>query len=175
MENGKRKMDNEKRIQNRETFSMVNYPLSIDKICVACGTSIEREFAKFCRVCGKFLPEDYQPLDMLRSSNRMQGKAIVLERKEIEQTEHLFELNENGVSQTAWACFVYSLVPYLGIIFVPLTIAVGGFGVFKSYQKPWLGGRKLSLVSFSLSFVVLAAQIFLWWLLYIIPSLGREF
>ena len=156
--------------------SKIRNPKSaIQNQCVACGAETEREFAKFCRVCGKFLPEDYQPLDMLRASNRLHGKAIVFEKKRIEKAENLFEINENGISQTAWACFVYSLVPYIGIIFIPLTIAVGIFGVSISYQKPWLGGRKLSLASLSLSFVVLAVQIFLWWLLYIIPTLGREF
>ena len=122
-------MDNEKRIQARPTFSMVNDSLLVDKH---------------------------------------------FEGKQLGPSESLFELNENGVSQTAWACFVYSLVPYLGIIFVPLTITVGGFGVLKSYQNPWLGGRRLALVSLLLSFIVLAVQILLWWLLYIIPSLGRE-
>jgi hypothetical protein len=121
------------------------------------------------------LPEDYQPLDTLRASNRLHGKAIIAEKKRMEKTENLFEINENGISQTAWACLVYSLVPYLGIVFVPLTIAVGSFGVFVSFQKPWMGGRKLSLATVSLSLVVLAIQILLWWLLYLIPTLGREF
>lgn len=165
--------DKETTRQGNSNLAFTSYASTLH--CSACGAEIGREFAKFCQVCGKFLPEDYQPLDTLRSSNRMQGKAIVFDKRQIEPTENLFELNENGVSQMAWACFVYSLVPYIGIIFIPLTIAVGGFGVVASYQKPWIGGRKLALVSVSLSFVVLAAQIFLWWLLYIIPTLGREF
>lgn len=86
----------------------------------------------------------------------------------------MFEKNENSVSETAWACVVYSFVPYLGILFVPLALAVGSFGVFVSYRKPYVGGRKLSLVSIGLSLVVLAMQLLLWWLLYIIPKLGRQ-
>jgi hypothetical protein len=43
------------KIQNRE--------------CLACGTPAQREFAKYCLVCGKFLLEDYQPLDSLRAVN----------------------------------------------------------------------------------------------------------
>ena len=144
--------------------------------CSACGTPIERRFAKYCRVCGKFLFEDYQPLDNLRASYRMQGKAIVFEKNvEREEVGNLFEINENGVSNTTWACFVYSLVPYIGIIFIPLTFLFGGFSLFISIKNPALGGQKLALVSMTLSFVVLAIQILLWWLLYIIPTLGRQF
>lgn len=147
-----------------------------NEICSACGTKIERRFAKYCRVCGKFLFEEYQPLDYLRSSYRMQGKAIAFEDNfEREEVVNLFEINENGASQTTWACFVYSLVPYIGIIFVPLTLVFGGFSLFVAARNPLLGGRKLTLVSMSLSLVVLAVQILLWWLLYIIPTLGRQF
>jgi hypothetical protein len=86
----------------------------------------------------------------------------------------LFEKNENSVSETAWACVVYSFVPYLGILFVPFAFLVGSFGVLVSYRKPYLGGRRLSLVSIGLSFVVLVVQIFLWWLLYFIPEIGKR-
>ena len=85
----------------------------------------------------------------------------------------MFQREENTVSQTAWACFVYSMVPYLGILFIPLTLIIGSFGVVASYQQPKLGGKKLALVSMGLSFVVLLIQILLWWLLYIIPELGK--
>lgn len=86
----------------------------------------------------------------------------------------MFEKNENPVSETAWACVVYSFVPYLGILFVPFAFLIGSFGVLVSYRKPYVGGRKLSLVSIGLSFAVLVVQIFLWWLLYIIPELGKQ-
>ncbi len=150
-------------------------PLATGHSCAACGTATEREFAKYCRVCGKFLPEDYQPLDTLRASHRLHGKAIVFEGQELMQPEKLFETNENGIAQTAWASLVYSLVPYLGIVFIPLTLLMGGAGIFVSFQKPALGGRQLSVAAISLSFVVLAIQILLWWLLYFIPTLGRQF
>jgi len=140
--------------------------------CSACGTQIEREFAKFCRVCGKFLLEDYEPLDTLRASYRLQGKSFQFEQKE--KIAHLFAENKNSASSTASAFVVYSLVPYLGILFVPLAFVVGICGVAVSFQSPALGGRKLALVSAALSFVVLAIQVFLWWLLYIIPELGKQ-
>lgn len=143
-------------------------------ICSACGTEARRDTAKFCLICGKLVCEDYEPLDNLRSSYRLQGQSFLVENARREKVADLFEQNENAVSQMAWACFVYSLVPYLGILFIPLTFLVGGFGYFVSLRQPHLGGRKLALISFGLSFVVLAIQIFLWWLLYIIPDLGKQ-
>ncbi len=173
MENGKRKVKNENRESNREKLSTFHFPLSV---CNACGTESRRGNAKFCLICGKLLREDYQPLDTLRASYRMQGKSLDFKTAEIEEREEiidLFEQNKNTVSQTAWACLVYSFVPYLGIIFIPLTFFIGGFGYITALRQPQLGGRKLALISISFSFIVLAVQIFLWWLLYIIPELGK--
>jgi len=146
-------------------------------LCSACGTQARRGNAKFCLVCGKLLREDYQPLDTLRASYRMQGKSFeygaaeIVEREEIKD---LFEQNKNSIAQTAWACMVYSFVPYLGILFIPFTFFIGGFGYITALREPQLGGRKLALISISVSFIVLAVQIFLWWLLYIIPELGQQ-
>lgn len=142
-------------------------------MCSACGARAQREEAKFCLVCGKMILEDYQPLDHLRASYRLQGQSFLIENAKKEGVVNLFELNKNSISETAWACLVYSFVPYLGILFVPLTVLVGGIGCLVSYRQPHLGGRRLALACVGLSFVVLAVQIFLWWLLYIIPELGR--
>lgn len=145
-----------------------------NRICSACGTDARRGNAKFCLVCGKLLREDYQPLDTLRASYRLQGKSIEFRQAEIEEVKDLFEQNKNTVSQTAWACLIYSFVPYLGILFVPFTFLIGGYGYMTALREPQLGGRRLALISISVSFVVLAVQIFLWWLLYIIPELGKQ-
>jgi hypothetical protein len=141
--------------------------------CPACGGIAERESARYCLVCGKFLGEEYQPLDSLRSSYRLQGKAFLLENSGIPEMNDLFEINRNPVSEMAWACFVYSLVPYIGILFVPLTVIIGVVGVGIFVRRPSAGGWKLASASIGLSFFVLGAQVFLWWLLYIIPELGR--
>ena len=167
MENGKWKMENEEKHSAAEKLSIIHYPLSI---CAACGAEARRETASFCLVCGKSLDEDYEPLDSLRASYRLQGKSFAVEKAEVTD---LFEQNKNSISQTAWACLVYSFVPYLGILFVPFTIGIGSFAYLKDMRQPDLGGRKLALMSVALSFVVLAMQIFLWWLLYIIPDLGK--
>ncbi|MDQ6788568.1 MAG: hypothetical protein M3033_17325 [Acidobacteriota bacterium] len=180
MENEKRKMENEERSLERVKFSAVRFPLSIEKNCPACGNDAQRNDAKFCSVCGKFLGEDYQPLDSLRASYRLQGKsfasqkALKTEKHRKEKNENLFEENKNPASDAARAFVVYSLVPYLGILFCPFAVLTGGIGVFVSYRKPYLGGGRTSAFSVALGFIIFAVQIFLWWLLYIIPELGRK-
>lgn len=141
--------------------------------CSACGADIGREFAKFCRVCGKHLLEEYEPLDTLRSSYRLQGKNVRFEKPKEREVENLFAENNNHASATAAAFLVYSLVPYLGILFCPGAFVMGGVGAFVSYRKPYLGGGRTSIYSIVLSVVIFAVQIFLWWLLYIIPELGK--
>ena len=121
------------------------------------------------------MKEDYQPLDTLRSSYRLQGKTFLSRKCSArEEITDLFAQEENDVSQTAWACCVYSMVPYLGILFIPLTLILGSFGFAVSYRQPHLGGRKLALISVSLSFGIFLIQIFFWWLLYIIPESGTK-
>ncbi len=144
------------------------------RICSACGADIEREFSKFCRVCGKLLLEEYQPLDTLRASYRLQGKSFQFKKTDEQLAENLFEENKNSASATASAFVVYSLVPYLGILFCPGAFVMGGIGIFVSHRKPYLGGGKTSLYSIALSLIIFVIQILLWWLLYIIPDLGRN-
>lgn len=141
-------------------------------MCVACGAQANRDTAKFCLICGKLLREDYQPLDRIRSSYGLQGRNFGFLSSRAEHRDDLFSVNRNPVSEIAWASFVYSLVPYLGILFVPFTLIIGSLGFAASVQNPEAGGRKMSLASVSLSFVVLVVQVFLWWLLYIIPEIG---
>ncbi|MGI9035945.1 MAG: hypothetical protein ACR2GD_07900 [Pyrinomonadaceae bacterium] len=173
MENGKRKTENERAELNREKFSVFQSSFPVEKSCSACGTAATRRFAKFCRVCGKLLREDYEPLDALRASYNLQRRQIGFEPKARQNSENLFEKNENPASETAWAFAVYALVPYLGILFCPGAILIGGIGVFTAYRKPYLGGRKISLASIFLGVIVFVTQIFLWWLLYIIPELNK--
>ena len=141
-------------------------------VCPACGATDLRAGASYCLTCGKLLSEDYQPLDSLRSSYRMQGRRISHADPTPEKTADLFSINRNSVSEVAWACFVYSLVPYLGILFVPFTIMIGSLGLGVYLRRPVLGGARLAGVSIGLSFVVFGVQVFLWWLLYIIPELA---
>lgn len=171
--NEKRRDEGTKRRRKNIAASPLR-PFAVAIVCPACGMQAKREMAKFCLTCGKLLKEDYQPLDTLRASYRLQGRNFAIENPKKEEITNLFELNKNPISETAWACFVYSLVPYLGILFIPLTLVIGGFGAVVSISQPHLGGRKLSLASIGLSFPVLIIQIFLWWLLYIIPELSKQ-
>ncbi len=141
----------------------------MSRICFGCGAKSE-DNDRVCRICGKLLSEEYQPLDSLRSSYRLHGKQLLSEADKI---ENLFEQNKNSASETAFACFVYSLVPYLGILFVPLALIAGSYGLIFSSLHPNLGGRRLSAWSLVLSLFVLLIQLFLWWLLYLIPEISK--
>lgn len=143
-------------------------------LCPACGSDAQRNDAKFCNVCGKLLLEEYQPLDVLRASYRLQGKKFQFESNQPEAEINLFDENKNSASETASAFVVYSLVPYLGILFCPGAFLMGGIGALAAHRKPYLGGGRTSIYSIALSIVILAVQILLWWLLYLIPELGRR-
>ena len=74
----------------------------------------------------------------------------------------------NSVADTARASIVYSMVPYLGILFVPVALAASTYGFTRS-ASPY---RRRFLLCAAASFLVLAVQLLLWWLLYLIPKLG---
>lgn len=138
--------------------------------CPACGTAF-REGEVLCGVCQKRAGDDYQPLDMVRSSYRLHGIAAVWPN-----TENVTELfppdNRNTASQIAWASFVFSLVPFLGILFVPVTLVSGVAGYFAQIRRPGIGGGATAALSFWLSFAVTGIQVLLWWLMYIVPELA---
>lgn len=144
-------------------------------VCAACGASAARDLANYCIVCGKTLGEDYQPLDSLRSSYKLQGRAFLLENAGGPESTDLFAVNRNSVAETAWASCVYSMVPYLGVVFVPFTLVVSVVGMWIAIKRPAVGGGKMSAASFGLSFAITGLQVFLWWLLYIIPELSRPY
>jgi hypothetical protein len=77
----------------------------------------------------------------------------------------------NHSADTAWACTVYSLVPYLGILFVPIALTVSALGFVRT-RRELLQDRRRFLLSAASSTAILAVQIFLWWLLYLIPEIG---
>lgn len=141
--------------------------LSQSKSCSACGFAAARKGAKFCQVCGQKLSADYQPLDRLRASYHLKTFAEnqVLNQSQTESTA-LFGENRNRASSTAVVFVVYSLVPYLGILFCPGALVFGGVGLATSYQKPCFGGRDTAIYSLLFGAVIFAVQILLWWLLY---------
>ena len=142
------------------------------QICAACGAAAHRTYANYCSVCGKRMDEGYEPLDSIRASHNLRIKLTAEPSLLTEETKNLFEPSKNTISQTAWACVVYSMVPYLGILFLPFAFVVGGAGYVVSQRRPHLGGRRLAVICVVLSVVILAVQLVLWWLLYIIPEVG---
>ena len=101
----------------------------------------------------------------------MQRKQLDFQPEAAEQ-QNLFGQRAPLVSDTAWACTVYSMVPYLGILFVPLALAIGGFSYFDAQRKREPGDRSTALFCVVLSLMLLVVQIVLWWLLYLIPEIG---
>jgi hypothetical protein len=82
--------------------------------------------------------------------------------------------NNNGASTTALAFVTYSLVPYLGILFCPGAVLMGGVGLFNSYRAPERGGRRASTLGLIFGVLIFCAQLFLWWILYKIPEWAKQ-
>lgn len=83
----------------------------------------------------------------------------------------IFETKTDFAGSVVWACAVYSLVPFLGILFVPVALIFGAAALLKvSGSADPKERRTLNAMLFSV--FVLAGQIVLWQLLYLIPELG---
>lgn len=138
-----------------------------ENLCPACGSGSGDTV--LCPVCGKLISEGFQPLDAIRSSYNMQRKSLAEDALVLPEA---FQSNRTIVRDTAWACNVYSMVPYLGILFLPLALAVGSFGYVDAQRKNEVTEVRFAIRSIILSLVLLAAQLLLWWLLYVIPEIG---
>ncbi|MBX3268361.1 MAG: hypothetical protein KF831_16810 [Acidobacteria bacterium] len=149
-------------------------PIRTITVCSACGTSVRFSEEKFCPVCNKLLSEDYQPLDSLRSSYGLQRQTLQMGEAGVVSAEQVFGVRrENNLAELSWACFVYSLVPYLGILFIPVTFLLGTAAGIASVRRDDRAGMRLGFGTVAGSLPVLAVQILLWWLLYLIPELGH--
>ena len=83
----------------------------------------------------------------------------------------------SGLAATARAFATYSLVPYLGILFCPGAVLIGTLGVVKSYRSQQTtseSGRFVCYMSTIVGLVVLAVQLFLWWILYQVPLWANQ-
>ena len=80
----------------------------------------------------------------------------------------------SGASATALAFVTYALVPYLGILFCPGALLVGGFGLLRARRAPQTGARREFALSFALGLLILCAQLLLWWILYKVPEWSRQ-
>jgi hypothetical protein len=155
------------------------------RACPACGAGNHRGQAHFCATCGRSLLDNaYLPTDALRSSYHMQQsrRAAIDNHMKIKNRLRSMHLklptpNRNGASTTALAFVTYALVPYLGILFCPGAVLMGGIGLVRSWRVPHLGGRKASYASLAFGLMIFSLQLFLWWILYKVPhwAQGRDF
>lgn len=166
------------------------------RACPACGAEARRGNARFCATCGKNLDDDgYLPADAIRASYHFQRREPTpvittshllktnnrpLSRRHVAATNRRrvssmpFHKNQNGASTTALAFVTYSLVPYLGILFCPGALVMGGLGLVRASRAPHAGGRRASILSIALGLIIFGAQLFLWWILYQIPDWARQ-
>ena len=101
----------------------------------------------------------------------MQRKKLDFENND-DQTTSLFHIRRPLTSSFAWACTVYSMVPYLGVLFVPFALVLGSFDYLKDRRGSEPGSGRTTIVPLALSVFLLAVQLMLWSLLYIIPKIG---
>ena len=75
----------------------------------------------------------------------------------------LFGEKRPFASSTVWACVVYSLVPFLGVVFVPFILVLAAVG---SVRGDGIDRRALAA-----GVSIFIVQLVLWWLLYVVPKL----
>jgi len=80
------------------------------------------------------------------------------------------ETTDDLASQSEWAAFVYSLVPFLGVLFVPVAFVISLVKVLTATHPR---GRQRSLYFLLAAAASFGMQFLLWWLLYVVPELQR--
>jgi hypothetical protein len=163
----------------------------VARSCAACGSRARREDASYCSTCGRALGEEYFPTDSLRASYRFE-RLPVPQRPRLARepryartrrrrraraairVEAMPRKNRDGVSATAFAFITYALVPYLGILFCPGAVLLGGFGLLRSRNAPHARTRRDSALSVALGLAIFCAQLLLWWILYKAPEWSRN-
>ncbi|HEV7902858.1 MAG TPA: hypothetical protein VGO96_03365 [Pyrinomonadaceae bacterium] len=139
--------------------------------CPACGAAARRVGAHFCADCGRGLREhSYAPADALLASYHQQhSRPAMLIEQEMPSVgrvqgkpEHVFDNEGNTAAAIALVLVCSALVPYIGILFCPLAIMAGGFGLFEARFMPHTGGTRLAAYCIVFGFVIAGAQVLLW-------------
>src|SRR5215213_8297923 len=163
--------------QAEEPAERAGGPEGRTRECPGCGARARRADARFCSMCGRRLDETYLPADALRASYAMPRPVKGTGRRKggVKRIEGSMASihparNTNGASTTALAFVTYALVPYLGILFCPGAVLMGGVGLYNSYRAPERGGRQASYAGVLVGLLIFCAQLFLWWILYKIPQ-----
>ncbi len=160
--------------------SGANERAASSRACPACGTSARRAEARFCSTCGRSLEEGYLPADGLRSSYSLQQRTRASGKPKgalpkIHMASTFSSTHGNATAQTALAFLTYSLVPYLGILFCPGAVLLGGIGLVRSARAPHASGRRASYASILLGLVILCIQLLLWWIVIKVPEWTKPF
>jgi hypothetical protein len=163
--------------------------------CPACGAQARRTDARFCATCGRRLADEgYFPTDALLASYHQQrrrpsldeaaakkvddrSRAVYYERDartRAARPDMFFDKHGNNAAQTAMAFVVYALVPYLGILFCPGALLMGGVGLLRARRAPHAGGHRASLTSIALGLLLFVAHLLLWWILFKVPEWTRQ-
>ena len=139
--------------------------------CPACGALARRAEAHFCATCGRGLREQtYAPADSLLASYHQQhSRPAMLIEQELSRVQvqqklpaHMFDNEGNAAAGIALVLVFSALVPYIGILFCPLAIMAGGFGLFEARLMRRTGGARLSAYCIVFAFVIAGAQVLLW-------------
>ncbi|HEX9918030.1 MAG TPA: hypothetical protein VGA87_02620, partial [Pyrinomonadaceae bacterium] len=70
--------------------------------------------------------------------------------------------NEGNTSAAVALVLVFSaLVPFIGILFCPLAVFAGGFGLFEACFTPRSGGARLAASCIGFGFLIAGAQVLL--------------
>ena len=85
-----------------------------------------------------------------------------------------WHMRRDGATRLALAFVAYALVPYLGILFCPGAVLLGGLGLLRATRTPWRAGRRTPARCILLGLVIFSAQLFLWWVLLQIPAWARR-
>ncbi|HEX6624572.1 MAG TPA: hypothetical protein VF064_12745 [Pyrinomonadaceae bacterium] len=163
--------------------------------CPACGAQARRTDARFCATCGRRLAdEEYFPTDALLASYHQQRRRPSLDgaaakkvgdrpravfykrdaRPRAARPDMFSDRHGNNAAQTAMAFVVYALVPYLGILFCPGALLMGGVGLLRARRAPHVGGHRASLASIALGLLLFVAHLLLWWILFKVPEWTRQ-
>lgn len=164
-------------------------------VCPACGASGQRAGARFCATCGRLLEgeDGYLPADALRSSYHYQQRRLPvptppvpsvrtdaarldgLRRRVAPPVVAVASTNSDGATRTAMAFVTYALVPYLGILFCPGALLMGGIALMRARRSPTqhAAATRAATLSIALGLLILVVQVILWWILYKVPEWTR--
>jgi len=138
-------------------------------VCPACGARARRTNARFCATCGRGLKDNfYAPADSLLASYHLQHtRPAMLFMRETERAERatlprwVFASEGNNAAAIALILICSALVPFVGILFCPFAVLVGGFGLLEARFVPGTGGARLAVCCIVSGFLIAGAQILL--------------